>query len=69
MLDLPQLPGYEAHFVPGVRARKEYLCPDCGNPIAGGEGHVVVWAEGDTDSRRHWHRHCWRMAARRGRIA
>lgn len=69
MLQVPQLAGYEAHFVPGVQARKQYVCPNCGNAIASGEGHVVVWAQGDADTRRHWHRHCWRLATRRGRIA
>lgn len=64
-----QLPGYEARFMPGVRAIKPYVCPDCGNTIPAGVGHVVVWPEGESDERRHWHRHCWRMAVRRGRIA
>ena len=69
MLDVPELPGYEARFVPGLRARKAYVCPDCGNTIPPGLGHVVAWAADEPDTRRHWHRHCWRMAVRRGRIA
>lgn len=69
MLEIPQLHGYEAHFVPGIQAHKEYVCPSCGNLIGTGQGHVVAWAEGETETRRHWHRHCWRMATRRGRIA
>lgn len=66
---LDQLPGHEARFVPGIRATKTYVCPDCGNTIPAGVGHVVAWPEGESDARRHWHRHCWRMAVRRGRIA
>lgn len=68
MLDLPSLPGHEAQFVPGIRARKAYVCPDCGNAIPAGQGHVVAWPEGMPAERRHWHRHCWRAAARRGRV-
>jgi hypothetical protein len=63
------LDGYEAHPVPGVRATKEYRCPHCGNAIPAGQGHVVAWPDGDPDDRRHWHRHCWRVVTRRGRIA
>ena len=69
MLELPSLPGYDARFVPGMQARKAYVCPDCGNTIPPGMAHVVAWRAGEPDTRRHWHRHCWRMAARRGRIA
>jgi hypothetical protein len=69
VLGPPSLPGHEVRLVPGIQARKPYVCPDCGNPIATGVGHVVAWPIGDPDLRRHWHRHCWRMAARRGRIA
>ncbi len=59
--------GWEVHLVPGYRADKEYVCPACGNPIPSGVGHVVAWPEGLSEDRRHWHRHCWRIAARRGR--
>ncbi len=68
-LDVPQLPGHVAHRVHGWQARKPYVCPACGNGIGAGVGHVVAWADGDEDGRRHWHGHCWRAAARRGRIA
>lgn len=69
MLDLPRMPGYEARFMPGMRATKAYVCPNCGNTIGPGVGHVVAWPEGESDDRRHWHRHCWRLAVNRGRIA
>jgi hypothetical protein len=66
---LPQLAGYEVQRVPAYQAVKDYVCPDCGNTIGPGHGHVVVWPEGEVGERRHWHLHCWRGAARRGRIA
>jgi len=53
------LDGYEVQAVPAGRTEKAYVCPECGNAIAAGESHVVVWPEGDPDLRRHWHRHCW----------
>ena len=60
-----ELPGYEVRQIDGASAEKEYTCPDCGNAVAEGEAHVVVWPVGDSDLRRHWHRHCWRMEVRR----
>jgi hypothetical protein len=62
------LVGYEAHSVPAHRAGKRYVCPTCDATIGPGVGHVVAWPEGQLDARRHWHRHCWRLVARRGRI-
>ncbi len=62
------LVGYEAHSVPAYRAGKAYVCPTCDATIAAGVGHVVAWPEGQLEVRRHWHRHCWRLVARRGRI-
>lgn len=59
------LSGYEVRHIDGANAAKEYTCPDCGNPVAEGEEHVVVWPTGDSDLRRHWHLHCWRMEVRR----
>lgn len=61
------LHGYEVRRVDGVNAVKEYVCPDCGNSVAEGEAHVVVWPVGDSDLRRHWHRHCWRLEVRRSK--
>jgi hypothetical protein len=60
-----EVDGYEVRRVDGERAVKEYICPECGNTVEEGEGHVVVWPVGDPDLRRHWHRHCWRLEARR----
>jgi hypothetical protein len=65
----PPLDGYTVRPVPAFQATKPYVCPDCGNPIATRQGHVVVWPDHDVDERRHWHHHCWRVAAGRGRIA
>lgn len=62
-----ELDGYEVRRVDGARAEKDYLCPECGNIVPAGEGHVVVWPEGDADLRRHWHKHCWRHEVRRSR--
>lgn len=60
-----ELPGYEVRVIAGDRARKDYVCPACGNMIPAGETHVVVWPSYDSDLRRHWHRHCWRIEVRR----
>jgi hypothetical protein len=59
------LDGYEVRRIDASRAEKDYVCPECGNRVPAGEGHVVVWPEGDADLRRHWHRHCWRLEVRR----
>lgn len=66
---LPLLEGYTVRRVPGFQARKAYLCPACGSEIEAGVGHVVAWPDELAEQRRHWHLHCWRIAARRGRIA
>jgi hypothetical protein len=60
-----QLDGYEVKWVDAWRAEKDYVCPGCGNAVAAGEGHVVVWPEDESDLRRHWHGHCWRLEVRR----
>lgn len=59
------LDGYEVRRVDAHRAEKDYVCPECGNMVPAGEGHVVVWPTDDSDLRRHWHRHCWRIEVRR----
>jgi len=64
---VPGLEGYEAHFVPAFRATKPYRCPGCHNDIVTGVSHTVAWPIEYVDDRRHWHLHCWRVAARRGR--
>lgn len=65
---IPEMPGYHVQAMPGARAIKTYVCPGCAGPIVPGESHVVAWPEGLPDDRRHWHRHCWRLETRRGRI-
>ena len=65
---LPLLEGYTVRRVPGFQARKSYLCPACGSEIGTGVGHVVAWPDELAEQRRPWHLHCWRIAARRGRI-
>lgn len=68
MLELPRLPGHVVRRVQPMNARKDYVCPECGNRVAAGQGHVVAWPEAATDLRRHWHTACWRATARRGRL-
>jgi hypothetical protein len=60
--------GFEVRFVPGARALKEYVCPECTGTIPERTGHVVAWPVDDNEARRHWHSHCWRLAVRRGRV-
>lgn len=66
---LPRLEGFEVRRIPAARASKPYTCPACHNLIEPRVGHVVVWPEQLLEDRRHWHLHCWRVAARRGRLA
>lgn len=63
----PDLDGFVARFIPAVRATKDYVCPECTNPVPSRTGHVCAWPEGESDRRRHWHAHCWRVVANRGR--
>lgn len=65
---LAQLSGFVAELVPGPRARKEYRCPGCGGAVPPGEVHVVAWPRDRVGERRHWHRWCWRLAARAGQV-
>ena len=60
-----ELDGYQVRTISPGRAVKDYICPECGNTVASGESHVVVWPDHDSDLRRHWHRHCWRVEVRR----
>jgi hypothetical protein len=64
----PAVPGYVVETVPAFRATKAYVCPGCDGTIAPRVGHVVAWPDDLVDLRRHWHRHCWRLAARAGRL-
>lgn len=68
-MQLPSLDDHEAHFVPGYKATKTYTCPECDHAIHPGSGHVVAWPSEAVEQRRHWHRNCWRMRVRRGRLA
>lgn len=68
MIDLERPDGWVVRRVTAVRARKDYTCPECGNRIPPGTGHVVTWPDQLPDLRRHWHHHCWRHAARTGRM-
>ena len=67
-LVLPELDGWEVRRVTSLAARKDYACPSCGNVIPAGEQHAVAWPEGEADTRRHFHLHCWRIGATRGRV-
>lgn len=69
MLELPVFEGFTVRRVPAYQASKPYVCPDCHDVIASGQGHVVAWPVDLVEERRHWHLHCWRLAVRRGRIA
>jgi hypothetical protein len=60
-----ELEGYEVRRIDASRAEKDYICPECGNTVPAGDSHVVVWPVGDSDLRRHWHKHCWRFEVRR----
>ncbi|GAA1049954.1 ATP/GTP-binding protein [Arthrobacter russicus] len=60
--------------ISAAQARKEYLCPGCGNKVLTGSPHLVVWREdwifGEADAiagRRHWHTACWRGRSYRSR--
>ena len=60
-----KLDGYDVQEIKPHRAEKDYICPDCGNTIPEGEGHVVVFPIGDPDLRRHWPTYCWRIEVKR----
>lgn len=45
--------------VAGSSGGKVYRCPGCDQEIASATPHVVAWAEGRLDDRRHWHTACW----------
>ncbi len=67
-LAIPEVDGWVVRRVTTLAARKPYQCPSCGNEIAEGQQHVVAWPEGEEDTRRHFHIHCWKVAANRGRV-
>jgi hypothetical protein len=55
----------EVALVHPFQARKEYLCPGCLKEIGVGVGHFVVVPLDVPEDRRHWHKSCWQMRARR----
>lgn len=66
--------AWHVREIPAWRAVKDYTCPGCGRTIPPGMTHVVAWRSdwilGDEDagqSRRHWHRTCWRTRRQDGR--
>ena len=65
---VPAFDGFQVRFIPAVRATKSYVCPECTNAVPRATGHVCAWPEGESDRRRHWHTHCWRLAVGRGRV-
>lgn len=60
--------GFQVRFIPAVRAAKPYVCPECNGEVPASTGHVCAWPDGESDRRRHWHTHCWRLVVRRGRV-
>lgn len=49
-------PGYEAWQTAGT---KRYRCPYCQGWIEPGTPHVVAYAAGRPEERRHYHSGCW----------
>jgi hypothetical protein len=56
----------EVRRIQPYQATKTYLCPGCQQTIPARTGHLVVVPIGAPEDRRHWHRSCWAMRARRG---
>lgn len=55
----------EVRLIHPFQASKRYLCPGCHQDIEPGVAHVVVVPKDAVDLRRHWHKPCWNMRARR----
>ncbi|GAA1451895.1 hypothetical protein JOF45_000856 [Nesterenkonia lacusekhoensis] len=60
---------YHVRWISAAAAQKSYTCPGCHLEIPPAVPHVVVWPAdslfGDeyaAGERRHWHRHCWKIA-------
>lgn len=49
----------EGWTVRQMSREKLYRCPGCQQEIHPGTPHLVVFPEGDPDSRKHWHTPCW----------
>jgi hypothetical protein len=56
--------GWQVRLVQPYQAIKMYRCPGCEQEIRERTLHVVVWPEGSTAERRHWHRPCWERQLR-----
>lgn len=67
-LQIPEVEGWVVQRVTSIAAQKPYQCPSCGNAVPEASQHVVAWPDGEEDTRRHFHLHCWRIAANRGRV-
>lgn len=61
-------PGWTVRMIQPARAAKEYRCPGCNQEIKPGVAHVVAWRNDDEQARRHWHRGCFDIAKRGGRL-
>jgi len=55
----------QVRLIHPFQANKAYLCPGCMQEITPGTGHFVVVPTDEPDLRRHWHRPCWDLRARR----
>lgn len=55
----------EVALVHPFQARKAYLCPGCLKEIDVGMAHFVVVPLDIPEDRRHWHKSCWKMRAKR----
>jgi hypothetical protein len=58
--------GLTVRSVAGLKG-KTYRCPGCQQEIRPGTPHLVVAAQDDLESRRHWHTSCWRTELKRRR--
>lgn len=61
---------YHVRFISAAAAQKDYICPGCHGRIPPQTAHIVAWPTGSlfgveyaAEQRRHWHSHCWRIAA------
>lgn len=50
----------DGYVVRQTSGEKSYICPGCQQIIRPGTRHLVVFPEGQSDIRQHWHTPCWR---------